>query len=79
MSGLLLLTSDTHLANWIADPENAVPRVYVVTVRGKVTADEAAQLDVPLVTPFLHAFFEGGVYEARASATFLNELTATGV
>jgi 23S rRNA pseudouridine2605 synthase len=39
-SGLLLLASDTRLANWITDPVNAVPRVYVVTVRGKV--DEAA-------------------------------------
>ena len=39
-TGLLLLTSDTRLANWITDPVNAVPRLYVVTVRGKV--DETA-------------------------------------
>jgi 23S rRNA pseudouridine2605 synthase len=39
-TGLLLLTSDTQLANWITDPENAVPRLYIVTVRGGV--DEAA-------------------------------------
>jgi 23S rRNA pseudouridine2605 synthase len=38
-SGLLLLTNDTQLANWITDPANAVPRVYVVTVRGRVTED----------------------------------------
>ena len=31
-SGLLLLTSDTQLSNWITDPDNAVRRVYVVTV-----------------------------------------------
>lgn len=37
-SGLLLLTTDTQLANWIADPANGVPRVYAVTVRGDVTA-----------------------------------------
>lgn len=37
-TGLLLLTSDTRLADWIADPANAVPRVYVVTVRGRATA-----------------------------------------
>lgn len=37
-SGLLLLTTDTRFANWIADPANGVPRVYVVTVRGEVTA-----------------------------------------
>src|SRR5260221_2930767 len=35
-SGLLVLTSDTRLGDWITDPANAVPRVYVVTVRGKV-------------------------------------------
>jgi len=35
-SGLLVLTSDTRLADWIADPVNAVSRVYVVAVRGRV-------------------------------------------
>ena len=39
-SGLLLLTTDTRLANWIADPANQIPRVYVVTVRGRI--DESA-------------------------------------
>ena len=34
-SGLLLMTSDTKLADWLCDPENAVRRVYVVTVRGE--------------------------------------------
>lgn len=37
-SGLLILTTDTQLANWITDPANAVPRVYLVTVRGEMTA-----------------------------------------
>ena len=37
-TGLLLMTSDTQLGNWIADPDNAVPRVYIVTVRGRVDA-----------------------------------------
>ena len=44
-SGLLLLTTDTRLAHRIADPVNAVPRVYVVTVRGRVTEGEASRLD----------------------------------
>jgi 23S rRNA pseudouridine2605 synthase len=35
-SGLLLLTSDTRLADWLTDPAQEVPRVYVVTVRGRV-------------------------------------------
>jgi 23S rRNA pseudouridine2605 synthase len=39
-TGLLLLTSDTQLANWIADPANAVPRVYVATVRGRIRDDD---------------------------------------
>jgi 23S rRNA pseudouridine2605 synthase len=43
-TGLLMLTSDTHLANWITDPANAVPRTYVVTVRGDVTPDLVARL-----------------------------------
>src|SRR5262245_3627395 len=44
-TGLLLLTSDTQLANWITDPANAVPRTYIVTVRGDVSA--AALDDLP--------------------------------
>ena len=43
-SGVLLLTTDTQLANWLTDPQNQVPRVYVVTVRGRVTDDEMARL-----------------------------------
>ncbi len=43
-TGLLILTNDTQLANWITDPANAIPRVYVVTVRGEVTAAAAAAL-----------------------------------
>jgi 23S rRNA pseudouridine2605 synthase len=41
-SGLLLFTTDTRLSAALLDPANAVPRVYVVTVRGAV---EDAALD----------------------------------
>ena len=43
-SGLLLLTSDTRFADWLTDPRSRVPKVYLATVRGRVTDDEAAQL-----------------------------------
>jgi len=43
-TGLLLLTSDTQLAGWLTDPGNEVPRLYVVTVRGRVTDDDLACL-----------------------------------
>jgi 23S rRNA pseudouridine2605 synthase len=43
-TGLLLLTTDTQFANWITDPANAVPRVYVVSVRGEVTERELASM-----------------------------------
>jgi 23S rRNA pseudouridine2605 synthase len=48
-TGLLLLTSDTQLAHWLTDPVNAVPRVYVVTVRGEVRPHEAAALSASRV------------------------------
>lgn len=35
-SGLLILTNDTRLSSWLTDPENEVPRVYLVSVRGEV-------------------------------------------
>lgn len=44
-SGLLLMTTDTELADRITDPRHAVPRVYLVAVRGRVTADECARLE----------------------------------
>ncbi len=44
-SGLLMLTSDTRLAEWVTNPENDVPRVYIATVRGEVTSEDAATLE----------------------------------
>lgn len=40
-SGLLLLTNDTRLADALADPARALPRVYLATVRGR-WSDEAS-------------------------------------
>ncbi len=47
-SGLLVLTNDTRLADFLTDPLNAVPRTYLVTVRGRVGDDvvEAAMRGV---------------------------------
>lgn len=36
-SGLLLLTNDTRLSAWLTDPLNGVPRVYLVTARGRIS------------------------------------------
>jgi pseudouridine synthase len=43
-SGLLLLTTDTRLADWLTDPKSKIPRVYTVTVRGEVSDEAAAAL-----------------------------------
>jgi 23S rRNA pseudouridine2605 synthase len=43
-SGLLLLTSDTRLAEALTNPETGVPRVYLATVRGRVDDTELARL-----------------------------------
>jgi 23S rRNA pseudouridine2605 synthase len=44
-SGLLLLTNATQLANWLTDPVNVIPRVYLVTVEGRVTDEHLAVLE----------------------------------
>jgi 23S rRNA pseudouridine2605 synthase len=49
-SGLLLLTSDTRFADWITDPAHEVPRLYVVTVRGRVAAGDLADLTEAVIT-----------------------------
>jgi 23S rRNA pseudouridine2605 synthase len=43
-SGLLLLTTDTRLADRLTNPDNAIVRRYVVTVRGEVSDDECAMM-----------------------------------
>lgn len=48
-TGLLLLTSDTELADRLTDPRNAIPRVYAVTVRGKVTPESCERLEEGIV------------------------------
>jgi len=48
-SGLLLLTTDTRLADRLTDPGNAIPRVYAVTVRGKVTPENCEKLQRGIV------------------------------
>ncbi len=43
-TGLLLLTNDTSLSAYLTDPANAITRIYVVSVKGKVTGEEVQQL-----------------------------------
>ena len=43
-SGLLLFTNDTQLANWLTDPANAIPRVYLVTAEGRIDDTALATL-----------------------------------
>ena len=49
-SGLLLLTNDTRLADWLTDPANEVPRVYLVTARGRVTENDARAMEEGVVS-----------------------------
>ena len=44
-TGLLLLTNDTRFSAWLTDPENEVPRTYLVTVRGEIEDETLARLE----------------------------------
>jgi pseudouridine synthase len=44
-TGLLLLTTDTQLAERLTNPDNRVVRRYVVTARGEVTDEDRASLE----------------------------------
>ncbi|MEO8682467.1 MAG: pseudouridine synthase [Vicinamibacterales bacterium] len=44
-SGLLILTNDTRLADWLTDPATAIARVYLVTVRGRVAPETTRKLE----------------------------------
>ncbi len=43
-SGLLLLTTDTRLADWLTDPANEIVRQYAVTVRGRLTDESCGTM-----------------------------------
>lgn len=43
-TGLLLMTTDTQLSNFLTDPENEIPRVYAVSVAGRISDDEIERL-----------------------------------
>lgn len=43
--GLLLLTTDGDLARALLDPETAVPRVYEVKIRGRLSKDDRKKIE----------------------------------
>ena len=43
-TGLLLITNDTKLSNFLTDPESQIPRTYVVDVRGKFTEESSKKM-----------------------------------
>lgn len=43
-TGLLILTNDSKLSSYMTNPENAVIRTYLVTVRGEVTEKDLKQI-----------------------------------
>jgi 23S rRNA pseudouridine2605 synthase len=48
-SGLLLLTNDSRLSDWLLDPANRVPRDYLVEVRGEAREELLLRLRRGLV------------------------------
>jgi 23S rRNA pseudouridine2605 synthase len=50
-TGLLILTNDTQLAHQLTDPTSGILRRYLVTVRGRVTAQTSHRLEQGLVVP----------------------------
>ena len=44
-TGLLILTNDTRLSDWLTDPRQSIRRTYLVTVRGELTADKITVLE----------------------------------
>ena len=42
--GLLLMTTDTRLSDLLTDPDNKIPRVYAVSVTGRINEEEIRRL-----------------------------------
>jgi len=43
-TGLLLMTTDTQFSNFLTDPGNEIPRIYAVSVLGRITEEEIRRL-----------------------------------
>jgi len=43
-TGLLLMTTDTQLSNFLTDPENEIPRTYTVSVLGRINDEDIKRL-----------------------------------
>jgi 23S rRNA pseudouridine2605 synthase len=43
-TGLLLLTNDSKISNFLTDPKNGIPRIYIVKVKGEVGSDAIAKM-----------------------------------
>lgn len=48
-TGLLLMTNDTELADWLTDPATGIVRRYVVTVRGELSDKSVQRLTTGIV------------------------------
>jgi 23S rRNA pseudouridine2605 synthase len=48
-TGLLLMTNDTQLADWLTDPATGIVRRYVVTVRGELSDTSASSMTKGIV------------------------------
>lgn len=47
--GLLLLTNDGELTNKLTHPRHEIPKIYLVTVAGKVSEEQLTKLRAPMV------------------------------
>ena len=44
-SGLLILTNDTALSSFLTEPANAIPRKYLVSVKGRLAEEQMKRLE----------------------------------
>ena len=44
-TGLLIITNNTKLSNWLTDPINHIPRIYIVTVRGEFCESDLEKIE----------------------------------
>ncbi|MBI5020768.1 MAG: rRNA pseudouridine synthase [Ignavibacteriales bacterium] len=48
-SGLLIMTNDTQLGNFLTNPETKIPKSYEVTINKKITPDDITKLESGIV------------------------------
>jgi len=78
-TGLLILTNDTKFSAFMTNPANGIEREYIVSVRGKCSADTLTEAEGKIITPDeTYSFRECEILKASGKESLLRVVLTEG-